>query len=723
MHKQITNNQGKNFSVDEESYSKICRIVGDILNKQLYLLIKGERSWTNGQRINLPVNLTISSPIISDKQIHYTLLEHELAHILFQSDERNYKLLQNWALEFWNKKLVTQFPQLYNRSSKTISNLDHFFNKLQPYIENACRMIYNIVEDVRIEHAWGEIYIGSKFRFKHLARNIINHKPTNAFDVLFSIRANRLDYIPKEYEELTHQFQKLLKEVEGKSPGMTLTISQEIIKIMADEFFRGPPPPLKQPPKKKLNQKIHNECQSCGKGNGDQWIKKFWQYNNKFTWVCKHCGYKIPNQNSTQCNNICKDIYNVPNYPEERTYNSNSLKLSKHQKQKHKKKLSQNKPGMTSQERIAPYIFRRKILENLKTLSLMKNTEGVIIPPDTKTFAPNSKLHTKIKTEPINNEQAELFEQEEKTQMDELATKQHNQLMKKIKEFINPDKYNATKSLNMKCIGKIATKDTFDKMDVNNYYGNNPDERNRGIDTIGAQKMGSFFNHIKEKNKQQLDEEGDEVDPEAYIQFKANPNENLIFNNLNSNIGLDIGIILDLSGSMYGVLLDDACSYTRTIMKSVEKLPNVNVTVYGYAGYNTDPYKTAVIQLDDRRLQTIIPSEPHETTHTWNAIAYTTNKMRGAQGKKLIILITDGMPYHGIETCEINAALATRESVEYAYLTGCKVFTIQIGDLSKRQLNYMYGPRTNWVIADDNDRMKLELWSRVVTAVWRSLTG
>ena len=96
-------------------------------------------------------------------------------------------------------------------------------------------MIYNIVEDVRIEHAWGEIYIGSKFRFKHLARNIINHKPTNAFDVLFSIRANRLDYIPKEYEELTHQFQKLLKEVEGKSPGMTLTISQEIIKIMADD--------------------------------------------------------------------------------------------------------------------------------------------------------------------------------------------------------------------------------------------------------------------------------------------------------------------------------------------------------------------------------------------------------------------------------------------------------------------------------------------------------
>ena len=90
MHKQIINNQGKNFSVDEESYSKICRIVGDILNKQLYLLIKGEKSWTNGQRINLPVNLTISSPIISDKQIHYTLLEHELAHILFQSDERNH---------------------------------------------------------------------------------------------------------------------------------------------------------------------------------------------------------------------------------------------------------------------------------------------------------------------------------------------------------------------------------------------------------------------------------------------------------------------------------------------------------------------------------------------------------------------------------------------------------------------------------------------------------
>ena len=97
--------------------------------------------------------------------------------------------------------------------------------------------------------------------------------------------------------------------------------------------------------------------------------------------------------------------------------------------------------------------------------------------------------------------------------------------------------------------------------------------------------------------------------------------------------------------------------------------------------------------------------------------------MQGAQGKKLIILLTDGYPHHAAQNHDGlgDPVKLTRESIEYAYVSGCKVFTIQIGDMNEEKLRYMYGPKVNWTIAQNGEEAGQAMWSKVVSAIWRTL--
>jgi len=592
MNNIIIDAKGQDFHIDLNVYKNSCNIIGSLSNTQISLEISGSSSYTNGQLITLPEKLEFNSEYLDSYQIHYTLLEHELAHIIFQTDSENFELLKKWAKYYWNDKLEDITPP---------EQLSFLLKKIQ----EGCQVVYNIVEDHRIEHNWGEIYLGSQYRFKHLAKLCIDRKCTNVFSVLLAVRANRYDLIPDKYRKIAEEFHHLLKEVEGKSAGITLSISQEIIKIMADQFIR------------------------------DIFIRP----------PCE-------NNSNNQANKFNKDL-------EDNRVSDNLKEFQKADKK-----------------------FEEYLIGHSKS----------------------------IKTQTINAEERAVFNNGSINQMKKVTETQHNKAIIEIKETINPKIFTHKKSQMKKYDGIIFFKDTFDT-----------EKANRPIDQEAVKQLRRFFYQIKEKAKIHLDEEGEEIDPEEYIQFKVNPNHTDIFNNLKNTMGLDVGIMIDLSGSMYGNPLNNACSYARTLIKAFENLSNVNVTIFGYSGSQYEPYRTHTTNLTDSRLITIKPSAEHYTTHTWNAIRYSANNMNN-NGKKLLILITDGYPYHGFdsETSGIDPIMATRQAVEYAYQTGCKVFTIQIGEIEEEQLRLMYGPKSNWTITDA-EKFEHELWSEITKTMWRTL--
>ena len=263
----------------------------------------------------------------------------------------------------------------------------------------------------------------------------------------------------------------------------------------------------------------------------------------------------------------------------------------------------------------------------------------------------------------------------------------------------------------MKVIGKIIEQDVFNSWRAGD---------SREIDKHDVQKLRRFFATVRAKNKIDLDEEGDSIDPEAYIQFKANPNMNEIFINDDIAQGLDISLVIDISGSMsYSGRLDMATKYAKTLHRALASIDNVTLRTWAFAGNRRNERLTPVVEIPYNRLDTIQPEQHNIFTHTWNGIAHVANKMRGSTGKKLMIVLTDGMPEAGTE--RINKIEATKEAVDYSFLTGTKVYVIKVGGYDTDLMKEVFGPQTNWTEVSNMEDAERHLWSQVVKAVYRTL--
>ena len=311
--------------------------------------------------------------------------------------------------------------------------------------------------------------------------------------------------------------------------------------------------------------------------------------------------------------------------------------------------------------------------------------------------------------------------------------------MSKARMKIDTETYDGQKTVSSRVIGKIMETDIYGSLTGSERYNM------RKIDPAEVNKLKRFFSSVRLKNKTILSEEGDSVDPEAYIQFKANPEMHEIFTSEDTMQGLDVSIVIDLSGSMTAFhKLDLACKYAKTLYKALESLPNVVLKAWVFSGYHPHHSRnhgllTPVIEVDYSRLSTIDADGmgPAPFTHTWNAIAHVAYKMRGSSGKKLMIVISDGMPYDGDEI--IQGLKATKDSVDYSFMTGTKVYGIQISEPppkyakasftaahnrgTEKLMTAMFGPRKNWTVVDNMKDAKHHVITEVVKGVYRTLVS
>ena len=676
------------FNLDENSYINVCDIISSITDTSLALQFSGSGSYTDGKTINVPVMMPFSATHLPDEMTHYTFLEHELAHILFETDVRNFDLFMEWFTKYSDNYLDAYFFS-NNFDDKQI---DEFWREWGIIDwSTILRRIFDRVECHRVEHNWGEVYPGSRIRFKELRKGLgktHTEEELNEQIILYQNLSNTL-LISRIYKDdiltktatpsflNTHEnvvfCVERLTNVENQSSIATLIECKSIIKRWMPMLF------LDMLSLMKKDIPI-SECSMTDPN----------QYTDEFD----------PNLNQ-----VCLSVCGKPS--------------------------PIDADGSTARRDHSYPGDDDSVMDGCKT----------------------EKLPETLRYEYLNEDYDDRSDE-----LRQASASRQRDIMKKIKMTIDPETYEGIKSTSSKVIGKIMETDIFDTL------ANSDRSAMRNIDQSDVNKLTRFFASVRSKNKINLDEEGDSVDPEAYIQFKANNNMNEIFTNEDITQGLDVSIVIDLSGSMSSSFkLDLACKYAKTLYKALESLPNVVLKAWVFSGYdlnkNMGKKQTPVIEVDYSRLNTIDTDwDRAPFTHTWNAIAHVAYKMRGSSGKKLMIVISDGMPYDGADLVngKLNSGYlggrtsgstrlppnmfdcikATRTAVEYSFLTGTSVYGIQISDSPKvytharstayrqeidRHMTMMFGPRKNWTVVTSMEDAKHHLITEVVKGVYRTL--
>lgn len=174
----------------------------------------------------------ISFPQKTDDKYWYRTFEHELSHIVFNSSFRKIELF------------VSKFPT---------PSLAHF--------------VLNLVEDVRVDSLWNEIYKGSaEIRRKQLEQHyralVANIKKLDVIEVLsFAyLKANGLDIqVPKEVEKIVDEITQEVVKVKKKSADASFPIATRVMEIIYSWKGRPMGQTPKSEPLKKALEKIKRE--------------------------------------------------------------------------------------------------------------------------------------------------------------------------------------------------------------------------------------------------------------------------------------------------------------------------------------------------------------------------------------------------------------------------------------------------------------------------------
>ena len=170
------------------------------------------RYTASGQTYNNGKDITFNGEheIIEEMEDAYALLHHELAHILFKTDVRN------WTT------LYKEFPSVKK---------DHI------------AAILNILEDIRIEHAWGKLFPGNYAQFLVIRKRTITEVPTEPIGLLLAVRAGRQDLIAKSniwLQILAKKYVESIKQVRGNTSHSCLISAREIIHHIAQYWNNIP---------------------------------------------------------------------------------------------------------------------------------------------------------------------------------------------------------------------------------------------------------------------------------------------------------------------------------------------------------------------------------------------------------------------------------------------------------------------------------------------------
>jgi uncharacterized protein YegL len=175
-------------------------------------------------------------------------------------------------------------------------------------------------------------------------------------------------------------------------------------------------------------------------------------------------------------------------------------------------------------------------------------------------------------------------------------------------------------------------------------------ESNYDIDYKVSKGMSRIFKILMMRSKEFIDYDGEEVDVESYVEgiIRGNDMGRCRVNQKTSH-GVSIVISIDGSSSMQGEPIETARNLVATMFESVKNIDNVEVranvwggNTYGFIGM------TEINTMNDVKYINLRSHQGnYMTTPIHMALDYSSSMLKQMKGsKKMMILITDGVPNH-----------------------------------------------------------------------------
>ena len=210
------------------------------------------------------------------------------------------------------------------------------------------------------------------------------------------------------------------------------------------------------------------------------------------------------------------------------------------------------------------------------------------------------------------------------------------------------------------------------------------------IDNTIVQRLMRIWQQAKGATKEIIDEEGEEIDLDEYIQeIPSAFKDNNIFVSSRDEPGLHIVYSADCSGSMDGFPLKLLRDVTATIKKSLEREPKIKMSMIGWGGGAKTGISVHSTMEDINRFTVL---DHYGGTPEANALWYSSTWLqRQPEITKVIFFVSDGA---------FSTELA-KEQVDIARGNNLHVFGIGICDTEMdEQYRYIFGPG-NYTIVDD----------------------
>lgn len=615
------------------------------------------------------------SKIIKSSEDIHTMLNHEQAHVLFQSNQ------------FIPEALERAYPEMSMEAIKTV---------------------YNILEDFRIESNWVNIFPGSRRGYDTIKKDrLFNEVPQNPIEVLGCIRCGREDLIEKsspEMRKLAEKFSPKIKELAGKNYVATFVVESEILKDIHDWYKKQPFRVKSAKNAAEASKEEIPEDPEYQKGYDDgfnagvkDYIKKVGKENFKGRVVKSTGGISVKkiNKSSKRYKEGYEDGYEIGVKGNEEQENSqqneeqqkrrgwnpahwqnNDGNQQKGNEEEEAEESSEASEGLTEKQ------IKEKMSEAAKSY---EEKDGL------------TKSEEEVERKPPNLSKSEVDD----TLVEESIIDAEGKPMeisegKRERIMNNSEAQEANTSMETKAAtgynekAGVIDKDIFKEMDEIR-------AKRLHIPTIPPSPIMSVKRVLKEINQKEEEieaEEGKKMNISKAIQKIINPESNA--KPFKRNIGkesTDFWVLLDLSGSMKDARLQMCKNAMASIYDSIKATRNpIGIRMFGFTSVPEEMGKTPLVfEIDRKRLNSL---QTGLYTPTADAVSYVTSKFKkeGVAFKNLIIL-TDGFPDNGIPKNFEAYALKTEREIKKARSEGINVFTLFIGSDKKEleELKTEYG--------------------------------
>ena len=192
-------------------------------------------------------------------------------------------------------------------------------------------------------------------------------------------------------------------------------------------------------------------------------------------------------------------------------------------------------------------------------------------------------------------------------------------------------------------------------------------------------QLRKYFKDLKYKEQQKgLDEGGEILDIDSLISNKIDHNGE-IFQNIENIHGLEVTYLVDVSGSMAS---NGSLQIAKQALIDMVELSKglFDIKVFAFSGSSTEPTISLVQQIPINKITELNVNMEYAFTHTHHGVQIASEKFSGVSTKKVLIIITDGMPCCCKYYTEADMDRFTKKAIENARKSGIKVYTIISGN-------------------------------------------